>query len=388
MDYSEKWEIIETLGGGGQGTVYLVRNKSKSASETAMRTALGRMTKGVVYEETREEEFQDFRRCLLEIIKMEDPSNQGALKVLHKPEDARDADLARERIKREISAMSETLHPNLARILDVDSESQWYVSKYYPNGTLAEKRELFRGDLRSALEGIRPLVEGVAELHKQGYVHRDIKPHNVFIGPNNEPVLGDFGLIYFSDDQHTRVSARYENIGSRDWMPAWAMGMRIDEVKPTFDVFALGKLLWSMISGRSILRLWYFDRQGFNVEEMFPTSKHIKFANQLFAKCIVEEEKDCLPNAGALLVEIDTVLRIIESNADAIGKNVKRHCKVCGIGEYRMIVDGDTMASRNFGINAVGARRMKIFTCNHCGHVQLFSYEGERPPAWQENSVL
>jgi len=384
MDYAKKWEIARTLGEGGQGRVYLVRNNSKFASETAMRTALGRMTKNVVYEETREKEFQDFRRCLLEIIKMEDPSNQGALKVLHKPEDARDADLARERIKREISAMSQTPHPNLAQILDVDPDSQWYVSKYYPNGTLADKRKLFRGDIRGALEAIRPLVEAVAELHKKDYVHRDIKPHNVFIGPNNELVLGDFGLIFFNDNQHTRISATYENVGSRDWMPAWAMGMRIEEIKPTFDVFALGKLLWSMVSGRPILRLWYYNKPQFNLEEMFPTSNYIKFANQLFAQCIVEEEKDCLTDAVALLDKIDTVLRIIESRADAIGKNIKRRCKVCGIGEYTMIVDGDPIASRNFGINAAGGRRMKIFTCSHCGHVQLFSYEDDPPPVWHE----
>ena len=36
-------------------------------------------------------------------------------------------------------------------------------------------------------------------------------------------------------------------------MPGWAMGMRLDEVRPSFDVFGLGKLLWAMVSGRSRL---------------------------------------------------------------------------------------------------------------------------------------
>jgi len=387
MDYSDKWEIIRQIGEGGQGRVYLVSKKSEFVSDTAVRTALGRMTKGVVYETTREKEYEDFRKCLLEMIKMEDPSNQCVLKVLHKPEHARDADLAMERIKREIEVMSETRHPNLAQILDIDPDSQWYISKYYPNGTLADRRELFKGDFRSALKAIRPMVEAIAELHKKGYVHRDIKPHNVFIGPKNELVLGDFGLVYFTDSQHTRISAKYENVGSRDWMPAWAMGMRIDEIKPTFDVFALGKLLWSMISGMPILRLWYFNKPAFNVEEIFPTCNYMKLANRLFANCIVEEEKNCLNDAKVLLNQIDTLLRIIDSNADPIGKNIKRHCKVCGIGEYKIIVDGDPIDSRNFGINAAGGRRMKIFTCNHCGHVQLFSYEDDLPPAWHEIKI-
>lgn len=384
MDYSKNWEIVKKIGEGGQGKVYLVRKKSEVASENAMRTAIGRMANNVIFNNAREEEYKDFRRCILEMIRVEDPCNQGALKELHKPEDARDADLAEKRIKGEIEAMSAIEHPNLVKILDVDPDSQWYVSKYYCNGSLAEENELFRGDVHGSLKAIRPLVEAVAELHKQGYVHRDIKPHNVFIGMNNELVLGDFGLIYFTDNQHTRFSSTYENVGSRDWMPPWAMGLRIEDIGPTFDVFSLGKLLWSMISGKPILQLWYFDRPQFNVEELFPKSKHVKFANPLFSKCIVEEAKDCLPNAEALLDQIDTVLNIIDSGADLIANYVKRHCRVCGIGEYNMIVDGDPTASRNFGIPAAGSRRTKIFTCSNCGHVQFFSYEGKLPPAWKE----
>jgi serine/threonine protein kinase len=379
MDYTKKWDIIRVIGEGGQGKVYQVRKKSKFASDNALRTALGRMTKGVIYENTREQEYQEFRKCILEMITGEDPSKQGALKELHRPEYARDVDLAEERIKREIEAMSTIKHPNLVQILDVDPDSKWYVSKYYSNGTLAEKSQIFKGNFRSALNSIRPLVEAVAKLPEQGYVHRDIKPQNVFIGTNDELVLGDFGLIYFDDNQHTRISNTYENVGSRDWMPPWAMGMRIEEIKPTFDVFALGKMLWSMVSGKPVLRLWYFNRPQFNIEEMFPESRHIKFANLIFAKCIVEEQKDCLPNASALLEQIDIVMRIIDSNSDMISENIKRYCKVCGIGEYMIIGD----SPRNFGITPAGSRKMKIFTCNHCGHVQLFSYE-ELPPAWKQ----
>ena len=341
------------------------------------------MTKGVVYEKTREAEYQDFQRCLLGTINSANPSNQGALKVLHNPENARDENLAKDRIKREIEAMTNIKHPNLAQIIDVDPDFQWYVSKYYSNGALADKGGLFKGDFRIALKAIRPLVEGVAKLHEKNYVHRDIKPHNVFIGSNDEFVLGDFGLIYFADNQHTRISATYENVGSRDWMPPWAMSMRIEEVKQTFDVFALGKLLWYMLSGKSILPLWYFDRPEYNVEEMFPACNYMKFANQLFAKCIVENEQDCVRDAGILLEQIDTLIRIVDIGADPIGTNIKRHCKVCGIGIYTLVVDENTTGSRNFGIDAVGSRKMKIFTCNHCGHVQLFSYEGEHPPAWE-----
>ncbi|GAJ03833.1 unnamed protein product [marine sediment metagenome] len=58
------------------------------------------------------------------------------------------------------------------KILDVDQDSMWYVSQFYENGTLADNRDIFKGDFVKSLKAIRPLVEAVATLHKKSYVHR------------------------------------------------------------------------------------------------------------------------------------------------------------------------------------------------------------------------
>jgi hypothetical protein len=204
------------------------------------------------------------------------------------------------------------------------------------------------------------------------------------VGTNGELVLGDFGLIFFEDAQYTRVSETYENVGSRDWMPGWAMGMRIEDVKPTFDVFSLGKVIWSMATGKPILPLWYFDRDRFDVEKMFPDIANIKFANPLFKKCIVEEEKNCLPDAGTLLNEIDKTISAIEHGAEHLDLAVNRKCKVCGLGDYALIADEDFTQTHNFGLSPAGDRVMRIFTCTQCGNVQLFSYKQSQPPAWRK----
>jgi len=190
--------------------------------------------------------------------------------------------------------------------------------------------------------------------------------------------------------QYTRISGTFENVGSRDWMPAWAMGMRIEDIKPSFDVFSLGKLLWSMVSGSPLLRLWYFDRPGFNLEEKFPDTQSMTLANSLFKKCIVENEEDCLSDATSLLQEVDKVLFIINNNADLISPKVKRRCRVCGIGNYQLFVDSDNVYhARNFGLQPTGDSTFKIFACNHCGHVQLFFFpgQGKVPPAWEEEKT-
>lgn len=243
MDYKDKWEIKDDLGEGGQGKVFLVSRKlALMDTQNKIIRSINQFS-GVSTQEKQKEHFEIFRDAIIKMLELEDPSHQGALKVLHLPEEARDPIFVVTRIKNEIEAMSSNMHPNLIEIIEVDEDFEWYVSKFYPNGSLADNRDLFMGDICSALKAIRPLVEGVSKLHKSGYVHRDIKPHNVFLDSDNRLILGDFGLVYFKDDQRTRISGTFENVGSRDWMPGWAHGIRIDEVKPSFDVFSLGKLL-------------------------------------------------------------------------------------------------------------------------------------------------
>ncbi len=303
-------------GCGGQGKVYRVcKEKEYSDIKKSLTEALKMITSSAVYRDSqRKEGYDSLREWLPKMLRMEEPVNQFALKVLHEPKDARDPKLAMDRIKREIGVMSKNLHPNLIKLVDSDPDGKWFVSRFYPGGTLAQKPDKYKGDFLSVLKAARPIVEGVARLHKEGYVHRDIKPENIFVGTQNDLILGDFGLIFFKDPEHTRISERYDNVGRSDWMPAWATGMRIEDVKPTFDVFSLGKVLWSMTSGKHILQLWYFDDERFNVERMFPKSANIKWANPLFKKCIVEKEKDCLPNAGVLLAEIDEIITLVENS--------------------------------------------------------------------------
>lgn len=163
------------------------------------------------------------------------------------------------------------------------------------------------------------------------------------------------------------------------------MGIKIEEIRPSFDVFTLGKLLWSMVSGQPKLQLWYFDKPQFNVQKLFPETPFIEFVNPILAKCVVENEDNCLADAGLLLKEIDNVLSQISVNADIISPTVQRKCKVCGLGNYSLIVDRNGIDLQNFGITAAGNRSMKVFACEHCGHVQLFAFgDGRNPKAWSE----
>lgn len=375
--FNKRWEVIKPLGEGGQGKVDLVRDKelyTDSPPRANLQRALLEL-QGVGFGKKHEEAFTKFRRAILDIVKSESPAHQGALKILHTPGDARDDARAGERIRREIEAMSKAAHPNLLRILDSNADENWFVSQFHCNGVLSDKLSLFEGDFSAALAAFRPLVAAVAELHRNGIVHRDVKPANVFLSAANELVLGDFGLVYFVDDERTRFSGSLENVGSRDWMPAWASGQKLEKLKPTFDVFTLGKLLWAMVSGRPFLRLWYYSEPEFDVEALFPDAPYIGFAERIFSRCIVEREKDCLPSAGLLLKEVDRVLRSIDLRADA--SSARWRCKVCGIGSY--VLPDPTM---DLGLTERGGQTTKIYVCSNCTNVQLFCFKTAQPPSW------
>ena len=388
MDYSNRWEKTEKLGEGGQGKVYRVIDKSKFKKSGR----LEEIFKGIANNRLQEykNKFEELRKAILEIVNMKDPANNGALKELHTPEDARDPDNAEKRIKREIEAMSKVSHPNLLKILDYDSDGKWFVSQYYPKGSLEKNLDIFKGNFSKALRAFRPLVEGVAVLHKHKkcIVHRDIKPQNVFLDENDNLILGDFGIVFFEDAEHTRLSAKYDNVGSRDWRPTWYDREMIEDIKPSFDVFTLGKLLWSMVSGKSFLNLWYYDSPKNDLERMFPYDNSIKFAKEIFKECIVEYEKDCCINASILLKTIDRVLFDIENSVDSIAPGKDRKCKVCGIGIYKQKFTKDVHGLENlkdFGLTE-GREICKIFICAHCGHVQIFASTSGRnfPEAWEK----
>ena len=273
MENYGKWESVKELGEGGQGKVYLSRDTKKTGDREQrladIKQSVASLSTAQHYETQRKT-----AEALVEAISLlspntVDPSSLGALKVLHKPKQENGYDKALERMRQEVAILQQLDHPNILRILDHSVEERWFVGEYHAKGTLWDHKERFKGDMLGALTAFKPLVEAVVELHKANRVHRDIKPHNVFIAADGRLVLGDFGIVFFDDPDHTRVTDTYENVGSRDWMPMWATGMRIENTRPTFDVFGLGKLLWAMLSGRSLLPLWYHHRRAYELEEMF-----------------------------------------------------------------------------------------------------------------------
>ena len=169
-------------------------------------------------------------------------------------------------------------------------------------------------------------------------------------------------------------------------MPGWAYGQRVDEVTPSFDVFSLGKVIWSMISGMPKLQLWYFDKPTNNLMTLFPEKPEMEIVNELLGECIVEDEENCMIDASNLLSKLDHALTRIEEKRYTLSLKKIRPCMVCAAGTYEVITDRNQVAAGNFGIQARGSQAFRIYSCIECGHVQLFSCKDRTAlgEAWED----
>ena len=258
------WEI-ERLSSGGQGAVYKVANIKSAFSEEdnaiKIKAALREFETERVMAQLTIQKVQPLIDAIRQIAGPVE-AQLGALKELLSPDQAVDPETAKARMKIELETLRAVSHPALVKALDDDVASGWFVMEYFTNGSLARHLDRFKGDVLGALRAIKPVVEAVSELHKKSRVHRDVKPDNVFIADDGHLVLGDCGLV-FSPDGHSRLTRTRQNVGTRDYQPPWTYSQRVEDVRPTFDVFGLVKLLWAMLAGEPAFPLgWPCPRRA------------------------------------------------------------------------------------------------------------------------------
>ncbi len=224
----EGYSVLEKLGQGGMGVVYKVRN--------------------------------------LKLDRVE------ALKIIS-PAFGQQTQLLR-RFEQEAKALARIHHSNIVTIyaLQESLAGQYITMEYVDGKTIGERIEkvgVF--DLKSSTDIVEQLLAAFAYAHKEGVLHRDIKPNNIMLTPENQVKVMDFGLakLYLNQDKTQST----HQAGTLAYMsPEQIKGEKLDQRS---DIFAIGMTLYEMFSGRlpfdKDLRL--FKIQRLIVEQEFSPPK-------------------------------------------------------------------------------------------------------------------
>jgi hypothetical protein len=152
-----------------------------------------------------------------------------------------------ERFQREARAAATLVHPNIVAVFDSGQDGlHHYIVSTFVLGQSLEKQLLDGAGLpvRPAVELVRKLAEALAYAHRQGVVHRDVKPSNVLVRQDGEPLLADFGLATRGDE--ARLTQGEKAMGSPGYMaPEQWRG----QAGPASDQYSLGCLLFELLSG-------------------------------------------------------------------------------------------------------------------------------------------
>jgi eukaryotic-like serine/threonine-protein kinase len=195
-----RYRVIDALGQGGMGTVYLARDP-----------AIGRL-------------------IAIKLLKEEFDQDQ------------------RQRFEREAHSVGQLEHGNIVTIYDVgDHQGRPFIAmSYIPGETLAELiRRRAPLSLARKLRLVEELCAGLHAAHKAGIVHRDIKPANVMVDQQGVVKILDFGIARLASEG-TQKTEEGTIIGSYNYMsPEQIVGKPLNHRS---DIFAVGAIFYEVLS--------------------------------------------------------------------------------------------------------------------------------------------
>ncbi|MDP1823604.1 MAG: protein kinase [Archangium sp.] len=176
--------------------------------------------------------------------------NEHVAIKLFSPATAAEAETMVARFKLELSLSRLLSHPNIIRLFDLGSQGQWrYLTMELLDGKDVASLMNERGQAFGIGEGLKLLEQvctGLQAAHERGVVHRDIKPHNLFVTTQGEVKVMDFGIARKLNSPGVTV------VGTIAGTPEYMSPEQINgfsDVTHTTDLYALGITAYQMFTG-------------------------------------------------------------------------------------------------------------------------------------------
>jgi serine/threonine protein kinase len=221
----------------------------------------------------------------------------------------------RGRFRTEAEAVARLQHPNIVTIYEVGEQGgcPYLALEFVSGGSLAQQLDGTPMPPRRAAQLLLDLARAAQHAHEQGIVHRDLKPANILLTETGTVKVADFGLAKRLDAElgHTQTGAV---LGSPSYMAPEQAAGRTAEVGPLTDVYALGAILYELLTGRppfvspSVLETLDQVREH---EPVAPSSLQPRVSHDLEViclKCLQKAPADRYSSAAALAADLQAFL--------------------------------------------------------------------------------
>ena len=205
-----EFELLEELGHGGMGIVY-----------------------------------RAYQRSLNRVV---------AVKLILQGAQATEAEKAR--FQAEVAAVARLEHPNIVPIYEVGEADGWqyFAMKLIDGETLAGRIAKGPVSEQLAVDWMISIARAIEYAHQRGVVHRDLKPANVLVDREGLTHVTDFGLAKYTAEETSSLTLSGMILGTPAYMaPEQAAGNR-GKVGPQSDVYSLGAIFYSLLTGRAVFQ--------------------------------------------------------------------------------------------------------------------------------------
>ncbi|MFC1763449.1 protein kinase [Planctomycetota bacterium] len=206
-----RYELLEQIGEGGMGLVYLARQQ--------------------------------------------EPKRKVALKIVKLGMDTRQV-VARFEAERQTLAL--LTHPNIAHVFDAgttETGRPYFVMEYVEGRSITKYCDEQKLSVEQRLELFQQVCEGVHHAHQKGIIHRDLKPSNILVSVHGDravPKIIDFGIakaITQPLTENTSFTEHGQLLGTPEYMSPEQAEMAYQDVDTRSDIYSLGVLLYELLAG-------------------------------------------------------------------------------------------------------------------------------------------
>jgi TolB-like protein/tRNA A-37 threonylcarbamoyl transferase component Bud32 len=231
------------------------------------------------------------------------------------------------RFRREAEAVASLDHPNILPIYEVSESEEglpFFSMKYATGGSLRAAAPALRVEPRDCVRLMAKVARAIAYAHDKGILHRDLQPGNILLDGNGEPMVSDFGLAKWLDE-NSDLTRTLTTLGTPGYIAPEQAEWPAAELTSAADIYSLGAILFHLLAGRPP----FVGANVFSVIHQaaaIPAPRLRSLAPSLdrdletiVARCLERDPQARYQSAGALADDLDHWLRHEPIRARRIG---------------------------------------------------------------------